>query len=64
MNLYRFFPLTVHVILACGFIGLAVGIHNTVPYNVLQASTATGLAVGFGITAFVRGTIAFINAIQ
>lgn len=50
----RFFPIWLHVIVASSAAGLAAGLHHVQPVDIVMAYTATGLAVGLGVTAFVR----------
>lgn len=54
MTLTRFFPIWLHAALAAGMIGYAAGLRHTVPLEIVKAYTATGFAVGAGVTAVCR----------
>ena len=50
----KFFSFIVHLVLAAGATGLAVGLNAVTPLDPVKAYTATGFAVGLGFTAFIR----------
>lgn len=50
----KFFPLIVHIVLAAGVAGLAVGLNHVTPIDPVKAYTATGFAIGFVVTGFIR----------
>lgn len=54
MNLNRFFPLIVHVIVAATAVGWAAGLHHTSGSSIPMTYAVTGFAVGLGVTAFFR----------
>jgi len=54
MNINRLFPIWLHIIFAASAIGLAVGMNHAVLIDVVKAYTATGFAVGLGVSAILR----------
>ena len=54
MNLNRLFPIWLHLILTGASVGLAYGLNQVDPIDPVKAYTATGLAVGLGVSALVR----------
>ena len=54
MKLSSFFPLTLHVIVACTVIGDTVGLSHVPNTSPIALGAMTGLSVSLGITAFVR----------
>lgn len=54
MNINKYFPILIHIILAAGMIGWAAGLHNTPGSSIVTTYTVTGFAAGLGVTAFIR----------
>jgi len=61
MNLKKYCPFLLHVVLAAGMIGWAAGLHNTPGASITATYTVTGFAVGLGATAFFRLLFEVLN---
>ena len=54
MNLDKYFPLFVHLIVAGTAIGWAWGLRQTGDTSLVWVGVSTGLAAGLGFTGFLR----------